>query len=360
MPSPWPHDMKTPLPDVTLIGVDCLDIARLQRTADICERHFSFGAVKLLSSLPSDDARVRRISPIRSHAQYSEFCISKMHVHVDTDFALVIQYDGFILNPAAWTDDFLAYDYIGAPWPNFPNRRVGNGGFSLRSKRLLEWTARNHETIGGKLHPEDIWICRHAHHALEKSGFRFASEQIASRFSKEGSEYSVVWNGEFGFHGLDITDLTHWLAAHPEYATQFAGTANDFVEIRRTYPDKDKTVHTLGFHEAQLRAYTLLSKEKSYEVRLSEECPRGTILPGHTVICRRIEVPLAVVGIPSFARAVRQVEHFASKTALMKKHPALRITGQGEPPIWKPFLARIFGNLVWPDRKPYTLIWFMH
>ena len=37
---------------------------------------------------------------------------------------------------------FFDYDYIGAPWPNNFVNRVGNGGFSLRSKKFLELTAK--------------------------------------------------------------------------------------------------------------------------------------------------------------------------------------------------------------------------
>jgi hypothetical protein len=43
------------------------------------------------------------------------------------------------VNPAAWDPEFLDWDYIGAKW--FwaeAGKRVGNGGFSLRSYKLLE------------------------------------------------------------------------------------------------------------------------------------------------------------------------------------------------------------------------------
>ena len=54
------------------------------------------------------------------------------------DHYLVVQYDGFVLDPKRWTSDFLTYDYIGAPWPNYEYHNVGNGGFSLRSQKLIE------------------------------------------------------------------------------------------------------------------------------------------------------------------------------------------------------------------------------
>ncbi len=59
--------------------------------------------------------------------------------HVETSHALCIQWDGYVLRGQAWDPAFLTYDYIGAPWPHFSDgHNVGNGGFSLRSRRLLE------------------------------------------------------------------------------------------------------------------------------------------------------------------------------------------------------------------------------
>ena len=32
--------------------------------------------------------------------------------YIETDFVLIVQYDGFVLHAQAWDDDFLNYDYI--------------------------------------------------------------------------------------------------------------------------------------------------------------------------------------------------------------------------------------------------------
>ena len=70
--------------------------------------------------------------------------VNKFPQYIDTDFVLITQADGFIINPHKWTDIFLEYDYIGAPFPDEPqygftgDTRVGNGGFSLRSKKLID------------------------------------------------------------------------------------------------------------------------------------------------------------------------------------------------------------------------------
>ena len=75
---------------------------------------------------------------IDSIEAYCKFIVKDLVKHIDTDFVLICQHDGFILNPKAWTDDFYLYDYIGAPWWHQDHKAVGNGGFSLRSKKLLQ------------------------------------------------------------------------------------------------------------------------------------------------------------------------------------------------------------------------------
>ena len=58
---------------------------------------------------------------------YSEFVIRELHKYVDTSHCLLVQWDGYVLNPKSWLPQFLDYDYIGAPWNG---NVVGNGGFS--------------------------------------------------------------------------------------------------------------------------------------------------------------------------------------------------------------------------------------
>jgi len=214
--------MKKLLPNVTLLGLDCLDIDRLKLAADICQKDFKFGAIKLLSSIQDSDPRVIPIEKVDSIEKYSHFFIKKLHDLVDTDFVLVIQYDGFILNPEAWTDDFLNYDYIGAPWWYEDDNNVGNGGFSLRSKKLLKILA--HDKSIQEHHPEDHHIARTYGNYLRSQGVVFAPERVASRFSIEGClkepvpvKYGSVWTNEFGFHGLDETDISAWMKQNPNY-----------------------------------------------------------------------------------------------------------------------------------------------
>ncbi len=225
------------LPDVTLIGADCLTLPALLRAADISQSGVSFGAVKLLSSMPSSDPRVIPIAPLTSIEAYSQFCLTELHKYVETPYVLIIQHDGFILNPDAWQDEWLQYDYIGAPieigqWTverhgvpvsSIGDLVVGNGGFSLRSLRLLELTATLAAARDFTLtEPEDWAQCYTEKAKLEAAGMRFAPVPVAEAFSFEGrsSEY-YQYVDSFGFHGLRWTNLSRWLDVNPEYCEYF-------------------------------------------------------------------------------------------------------------------------------------------
>ena len=218
------------LSNVTLLGIDCVNVERLQAALDISQKDIEFGQVKLLTSLPTNDNRLVKIPHIGTVEEYSRFCIEDLHKYVNTDFVLLVQYDGFILNPSSWTDEFLKYDYIGAPWLvknwsirdfGFPSEMlgklmVGNGGFSLRSKKFLDISAKlAQEGKIAKFHPEDTALCVWHRADLENKSMRFAPPELAKRFSLEG-EY-LAYGEQFGFHGFEWTNIDGWVGAHPEY-----------------------------------------------------------------------------------------------------------------------------------------------
>jgi hypothetical protein len=115
-------------------------------------------------------------------------------------------------------EEFLQYDYIGAPWWYNDECNVGNGGFSLRSKKLQ--TILQNDPIIFETDCEDHNICRTYGNYLKSKGVKFAPEDVASTFSIEGDLHGKVsgrekyngdtWNGEFGFHGLHKTDISKW------------------------------------------------------------------------------------------------------------------------------------------------------
>jgi hypothetical protein len=137
------------------------------------------------------------VKPFNSIQDYSKFMLFDLHKYIKTDFVLSVHWDGYIINANAWQPEFLNYDYIGAIWPWHPEGlRVGNGGFSLRSKRLLELTASSGFVY--KDRNEDDLICHVNRDYLVRNGVRFAPEELARYFSFERELTNIE---TFGFHG---------------------------------------------------------------------------------------------------------------------------------------------------------------
>ncbi|MBY0367959.1 MAG: DUF5672 family protein [Roseateles sp.] len=150
----------------------------------------------------AENINIIRCKPIRSAEDYSRFMLSDFHRHIRTPHFLVTQWDGFVLNPAKWRDDFLDWDYIGAPWPYFDDL-VGNGGFSLRSVRLHQ-AVQTLDT--NECHPEDLFICQKHRLHLETLGMRFAPAKLAHAFSAETGGFE---RQPFGFHRFENFNEAH-------------------------------------------------------------------------------------------------------------------------------------------------------
>lgn len=192
------------LPDITLVCVDTRTPALALRAIAACRAQARFGDMLLFAepgwqpaeALP-DGLRVLPL-PIDSVADYSQFMLRGLLPHVHTSHLLVVQWDGYLLDAACWTPEFMAFDYIGAPLRGEPPARaVGNGGFSLRSRRLLEALQDPAMVIE---HPEDTCICHLNRMRLTQAhGLQFAPPELASRFAFE----RIAPEGpSFGFHGL--------------------------------------------------------------------------------------------------------------------------------------------------------------
>ena len=210
------HDLK----DVTLVTVTSVEIDSAANALLVSSEFCKFAAIKLLS--PNKPIALHQsiehvsIPPMDFYG-YSKFMIEKLNQFVDTKFCLVIQSDGFIINPQMWRNEFLEYDYIGAPWPeivtinnadfnefSFNKNRVGNGGFSLRSKKLLEICSNlKFDELHFPMQSEDMIICDFLYEDMCKAGIQFAPLDIASQFSIESliDHFPDKLSSSFGFHG---------------------------------------------------------------------------------------------------------------------------------------------------------------
>jgi hypothetical protein len=153
-----------------------------------------------------DASDLIKIDPINSVQSYCEFLLKQAWKFVKTEFFIVLQYDGFVLSSDCFSKTFLDYDYIGAPWPHYDFHKVGNGGFSLRSRRLMQ-AVEPLLVQQDFLLPEDIVICRKYRRQLEHDdAIKFAPVSVAEKFSQE---LSVCNHPTFGFHGYSLLPLVY-------------------------------------------------------------------------------------------------------------------------------------------------------
>lgn len=191
------------LPNVTIICIDGVNPNIGIKALIYSIKDISFAKSYILSHIKPDNipAGIEYVSiPKLTHHTYSGFVLSELYKFVDTDFCLLINDDGFIINPHLWTDEFLKYDYIGAPWrSHYPHARVGNGGFSLRSRKFVNLCS----SIVWKGEHEDAACCIFNKTFMEVNGCKYAPLEVAMKFSLESKipECDYDLNKTFGFHG---------------------------------------------------------------------------------------------------------------------------------------------------------------
>ena len=183
---------------IALVIIDTDNYTLAKRALELTLSKFFTKEVLIFSDQPAHwkGFSVIPIKKINSINSYNECIIKFLPKYLKSEFALIIQYDGFVLDNECWSEYFLRFDYIGAPW--FANNEwvVGNGGFSLRSKKLIESMAKKLDLDFSVA--EDICICNIERKSLQLSGLEFAPLEVARRFSFEWPP--VKW-GTFGFHG---------------------------------------------------------------------------------------------------------------------------------------------------------------
>ena len=247
--SVMPHlKKKLTLPNVTLLAVTSVEIEQHQISLKISSQNIEFGAVKLLSSsLPEkkySDIEYVSVTPMDRYDQ-NRFMVDDLHKYFETSHCLYVEADSFVVNADLWKEEFLEFDYIGAPWPNKiqmdPNlvgspglpgpipilnmkeNCVGSGGFSLRSRKLLETTSKiNFDSLKFPFKNEDVIICHYLYKEMIDKGIRFAPPKLAAQFALEDDVnhlYGQDVNSVFGFHAKHMRDyfLKEYMRRAPIY-----------------------------------------------------------------------------------------------------------------------------------------------
>ena len=215
---------KLKLPNVTLLAATSSEMDEAQVSMRISLQNIEFGAAKLLcTAAPKQkypDIEYVSIPPLNSVDDYNEIIFQDLHKYFETSHCLIVQSDSFVVNANLWKEEFLKFDYIGAPWSNKiqinPNlvlhldkNTVGNGGFSLRSHKLAEASAKiNFNSLKFPLKSEDIIICHYLYKEMLNNGIRFAPPELAAQFSMENVNhlYGQDVNSVFGFHGKHLRE----------------------------------------------------------------------------------------------------------------------------------------------------------
>ena len=276
------------LPEVTLCAIDCVNPELALRAIEICMAQCRFRDVLFLCDTAEeyhlDGCRMVTIPPITSRADYSRFVVKELGSVFESGHLLLIQWDGYVVNPGAWRAEFLDYDYIGAPWGfEVGDFRIGNGGFSLRSKRLFDAL---HDPEIVDLDPEDAAIGRRYRGLLEERyGVRFPDEALAGRFSFETTYFQDL---PFGFHGLfnlwmflpkqQLTDFVATLAPASVAGPQFLRLAGNYLDLGRREEAEIVLNRRLAVlaDDAQARQLLLRVKPVSPPASRNADCPCGS------------------------------------------------------------------------------------
>jgi len=141
--------------------------------------------------------------------------VENLHSRFKTPYVLTIQDDGFPLRPGL--EEFVGkWDYVGAPWVHhatyydlYPKKyRIGNGGFSLRSKRLCEIASQVYKKHFARfpywwyLLGDDTFYCKTLRFWFRNAvkDLRWPTPEEAALFAVENADDLIPTKQPFGFH----------------------------------------------------------------------------------------------------------------------------------------------------------------
>ena len=191
------------LPDVTLVLIETREHDLAKLALEDCERQAEFGGVLVFTDRASQflraDRQVVTVPDWPEKVGWSRCFWRDVALYMQTSHALCIQWDSWIVDPSMWRDEYLNYDYIGAPWWHKDGMNVGNGGFSLRSTKLMRFVRKNLAQFPCINAVDDDLYCRKYRPTLEAHGFTWAPEELAFQFAFECVRPDPMAR-HFGFH----------------------------------------------------------------------------------------------------------------------------------------------------------------
>jgi hypothetical protein len=227
---------STDFNQITIVSVTGLPDARGAANALALSQRQMPGSRALLCSpkVPGDLAKGiehKTIAPL-NYQEYSWFMMFALWRVIETEYALIVQDDGWVLSATNWSSEFLKYDYVGPlvhvgrvdtaqgtrwMYKHMWNHELGkpdtvvmpvlNGGFCLRSRRMMRALV-DHPEIKVCVPPpdiadgnpfrmgwennalnEDVQLTGILRPSLEATGIRFAPVDTCLRFGIEHAGY---------------------------------------------------------------------------------------------------------------------------------------------------------------------------
>lgn len=215
---------KLKLSNVTLVALACTNVRATIKAMEYSMERYEFAEAVLITHkkplfMPKD-ITYKYTTKNATIDDFNYKMVYELYKYIETDFALVVHYDGFVVNPEAWDERFLQYDYIGSPWPIPPEDdkityrdingnlcRVGNS-VSIRSKRLMELPAKIKmpwQSFHG-WYNEDGFICCNNKHIFEEYGMKYAPFELAIHFGQEAMLPEGKGIKSFVFHKWEGTN----------------------------------------------------------------------------------------------------------------------------------------------------------
>ena len=191
------------LPDVTLVAIETREHELALLALEDCEARADFGDVLVFTDKPSmfmrGNRRVITVDDWPSKLGWSQCFWYEVPLHVRTSHILGIQWDSWVVDPRMWRDEYLRYDFIGAPWWYKDGLNVGNGGFSLRSTKFARFVRAHRAEFPCTTPLDDDLYCRKYRLRLQEAGFEWAPEPLAFDFAFECVRPDPQ-SRHFGFH----------------------------------------------------------------------------------------------------------------------------------------------------------------
>lgn len=190
------------LPEVTLLLIETRQHALARLAVKDCQKAAKFAETLIFTDKPEqfEDLGFTFVVPDwPKKIGWSRFMWHGCAPYVRTSHVLCIQWDSWIACPDMWFEEYLEYDYIGAPWWYEDGMNVGNGGFCLRSAKLMRYLAKHRDVFPCVTDLDDDLLCRKYRPALQERGFVWAPERLAAKFSFECPR-KTLRDKHFGFH----------------------------------------------------------------------------------------------------------------------------------------------------------------